>query len=196
VGAKLEILGVTVKFEALVAVPAAVVTVILPVVAPLGTVVVIEVEETTVYAALTPLNFTEDAPVNAVPVIVTAVPTGPGEALKLVMFGNTVKLEELFTVPPEVVTEIKPVVAFAGTVTSICVAVFRVIVALTPFIVTDVAPVRVVPLMVTVEPITPLDGEKLEIVGGTENVPITSVPEAFVTAIFPVVAPTGTVAVI
>ncbi len=44
---KLEILGVTVKFVALVAVPAAVVTVIAPVVAPLGTVAVILIDDAT-----------------------------------------------------------------------------------------------------------------------------------------------------
>src|SRR5262249_61870271 len=54
-----------------------VVTVMGPVVAPAGTVVVIVPEGLTVKIAATPLNETAVAPVKAVPVIVTPVPTGP-----------------------------------------------------------------------------------------------------------------------
>ena len=78
-GVKLVIAGVncTVKSAALVAVPAGVVTVILPVVAPAGTVVEICVAESTVNGAATPLNFTCVAPLNLVPVMVTFAPTPP-----------------------------------------------------------------------------------------------------------------------
>jgi hypothetical protein len=69
--------AVTVKSEKLVAVPPGVVTEMGPVAAPAGTLVVICVSESTVYAALTPPNETSEAPVNAEPVIVTAVPVGP-----------------------------------------------------------------------------------------------------------------------
>src|SRR6476646_5790571 len=58
-----------------------------PVVAPAGTVVVIVPEGLTVKAATTPLNETAVAPVKAVPVIVTLVPTGPkvgANGLKLI----------------------------------------------------------------------------------------------------------------
>ena len=54
---------VTVKSELLVAVPLGVVTLILPVVAPLGTVVLISVSEATLKLAEVPLNFTLVVPV-------------------------------------------------------------------------------------------------------------------------------------
>ena len=63
--------GCTVKLVAEVAVPIGVVTVIVPVVAPLGNVAVILVESTTENVAETPLKETSVAPVKFVPVIVT-----------------------------------------------------------------------------------------------------------------------------
>jgi hypothetical protein len=69
--------------------------------------------------ALTPLKVTELAPLKAVPVIWTLVPTGPLAGAKLVIVGGlavTVKLLALFAVPPAVVTLIGPVVAPGGTV--------------------------------------------------------------------------------
>src|SRR2546428_790190 len=77
----------TVKLLALVAVPPGVVTLSGPVVAPLGTVAEIEVEEVAVKLALVPLNRTAEAPVKFVPVIVTGVPTGPLVGAKLVIVG-------------------------------------------------------------------------------------------------------------
>jgi hypothetical protein len=61
---------------------------------------------------------TDVAPVKLVPLIWTAVPTGPLVGAKLVMVGglSTVKLLELVAVPPGVVTLIGPVVAPEGTV--------------------------------------------------------------------------------
>ena len=56
VGVKLVILGNTMKLVALLAVPSGVVTEILPVVAPEGTVAVILVEELRLKVAATPLN--------------------------------------------------------------------------------------------------------------------------------------------
>src|SRR5947209_613086 len=67
----------TVKLVALVAVPSGVVTAMASVVAPVGTVAVMEVSETTAKLAGSPLNLTAVAPVKFVPVIVTTVPTGP-----------------------------------------------------------------------------------------------------------------------
>ena len=62
---------------------AGVVTVIGPVVAPVGTVAVIWVEELTVkLVALAPLKVTAVAPVKPAPVMVTLVPTGPLLGLK------------------------------------------------------------------------------------------------------------------
>jgi hypothetical protein len=69
---------VTLKLLALVAVPPAVVTVIGPLVAPLGTVVVIWLSESTVYVVVgVPLKATAVAPLKLAPLIVTVVPTGP-----------------------------------------------------------------------------------------------------------------------
>ena len=75
--------------------------------------------------AAVPLNVTEFAPVKAVPVIVTDVPTGPLVGVKDDIVGAgivTVKLVELVAVPPAVVTEIVPVEAPVGTAAVICVA--------------------------------------------------------------------------
>ena len=65
------------NFVALVAVPPFVVTTILPVVAPIGTVAVICSSESTVKLADLPLNVTLVPCVNAVPTIETEVPTEP-----------------------------------------------------------------------------------------------------------------------
>jgi hypothetical protein len=54
---------VTVKSDVLIAVPPGVVTVMRPVVAPVGTVAVILAAELTMKVAVTPLNLTEVAPV-------------------------------------------------------------------------------------------------------------------------------------
>ena len=84
-GVKPVIAGWIVKLVALVPVPPpGVVTLIRPVVAVAGTVAVICVEESTVYAALAPLNVTAVAPVKPLPVTTTLVPTGPLVGLKLV----------------------------------------------------------------------------------------------------------------
>jgi len=65
-----------------------------------------------------PLNVTAVAPMKFVPPIVTLVPTGPLEGVKLVMVGatTTAKLLALVAVPAGVVTLRGPVVAPAGTV--------------------------------------------------------------------------------
>jgi hypothetical protein len=82
---------VTVKLVELEAVPPGVVTWISPVVALLGTVAVISVEEFTVkVVAETPLNLTDVAPVKLLPVIDTIVPTGPEVGVKLVIVGTPV----------------------------------------------------------------------------------------------------------
>jgi hypothetical protein len=109
---------VTVKLVALVAVPPAVVTLMVPVVAPLGTVAVICVDEFTVKVALVPLNFVAVAPERFAPVITTLWPTAPlvGEKLVIDGAGTTVKLLALVALPPAVVTLIVPVVAPLGTV--------------------------------------------------------------------------------
>jgi hypothetical protein len=80
--------AITVKLEELFAVPADVVTRIVPVVAPVGTTAVIEFALLTVKPlAADPLNVTAVAPVKLVPVSVTVVPTPPLVGVKLVMVG-------------------------------------------------------------------------------------------------------------
>jgi hypothetical protein len=107
--------------------------------------------------------------------MVTLVPTGPLLGVKLVIVGGleTVKLLALLAVPAEVVTLIGPVIAPAGTVAVIAVAEFTVKPALVPLNRTAVAPVKFVPLMVTLVPTGPLLGVKLVTVGGLETVTVT-----------------------
>ena len=69
--------------------------------------------------------------------------------------------------------------------------------ALTPLKITAVAPVKFVPLMVTLVPSGPAVGEKLVIVGALTTVKLfalVAVPLGVVTLTGPVVAPAGTVA--
>jgi hypothetical protein len=104
----LEWTVLTVKFVALDAVPPGVVTEILPVVAPVGTVAVICVAESTWnVVAVVVLNFTElvvkvvplTVPLKFVPVILTDVPTGPKAGVNEAIVGSgavtTLKLLEL-----------------------------------------------------------------------------------------------------
>src|SRR6266511_1225770 len=166
--------GPTVKLVALVAAPPGVVTLIGPVVAPVGTVAVIRVGEFTVkVVAATLLNVTEvmvkPVPLKFVPLIVTLVPTGPRVGVNEVIVGAgtavTVKFVALVAVPPSVVTAIFPVVAPVGTVAVILTLELMMKAALTPLNVTEVAPVKFVPLMVTVVPTGPDAGENDVMVG-------------------------------
>jgi hypothetical protein len=195
-------------YVAPVAVPTAFVTVRGPVVAPDGTVVVIDVADTTVNVAVTPLNFTLVTPVKFDPVIVTAVPTGPmvGEN-EVITGGPTVKSAVLTTVLTGVVTEIFPVVAPVGTVAVICVPELTVnVVAFVALNFTTVAPQKLVPVIVTtVVPAVPVFGVNDVIVGAVaaRTVKLSAavfadVPVGFVTRTSPspVAAPQGTVAVI
>ena len=172
-GEKLLIVGadppVTVKFDALVAVPDGVVTVILPVVAPVGTLAVIRPSFATLKLADVPLNRTLVAPVKWSPLMVTDVPTAPLDGEKLLIVGTvlpvTVKFGPLVAVPDAVVTVILPVVAPAGTDDITWVFETKLNVADVPLNFTPLTPVKLVPLMVTAVPGAPLDGEKLLIVG-------------------------------
>ena len=87
-GLKPATLSVTLKLVPLIAVPAAVVTEIAPVVVPEGTVAVICVSESTeTVVALVLLKATELAAVNPVPVIVMGVPVVPLPGEKFVIVG-------------------------------------------------------------------------------------------------------------
>src|SRR3989442_1129807 len=79
---------VTVKLLALVAVPLGVLTLIGPLLAPLGTVAVIWVLVFTVKLATVPLKVTLVAPPRLLPLIVTEVPTGPLLGLKELIVGG------------------------------------------------------------------------------------------------------------
>jgi hypothetical protein len=123
VGAKLMMLGVTIKSVAVVNDPTVLMTVIAPVVAPMGTVVVIWTSEFTVKVANVPLKSTEVAVQNPVPYNITVVPTGPLAGKKpdiSGMFTGT-KSVALVADPTEEITFILPVVAVAGTVAMISV---------------------------------------------------------------------------
>ena len=161
--------SVTVKLPALVAVPLAVVTLMVPVVAPVGTVAVTVVALTPVkVTAAVPLKLTPVTPFRLAPVMVTEVPIGPLVGVKLVMAGEvTVKLPLLVAEPFDVVTLMVPVVAPAGTVAVAVVALTPVkVTAAVPLKLTALRPVRLVPVMVTEVPTGPLVGVKLVMVGG------------------------------
>ena len=78
------------------------------------------------------------------------------------------KSPELLTVPTEVVTEILPVVALAGTTATSWVVVPELSVAVMPLNLTVLEPsvaLKFVPVMVTLVPTAPLEGENVVMVG-------------------------------
>lgn len=115
------------------------------------------------------MNFTNVAPVKLVPVIVTGVPTTPLVGLKLEIVGAgagfTVNEVAEVTVPPGAVTEIVPELAPVGTEVLMCWSSVTVNVAVVPPNLTNDAPVKPLPMIVTGVPMTPLVGLKLPIVG-------------------------------
>src|SRR5436190_1161171 len=80
--------------------------------------------------------------------------------------GTTVKLFALVVVPPGVFTLIGPVVAPTGTASPTRRSSDLVKLAVLPLKVTAVAPVKPVPLIVTLVPTRPLMGVKLVMAGG------------------------------
>ena len=135
--------AVTVNATALLARPPTVTTT-LPVVAPAGTGTTMLVADQVVGVAVVPLNVTVLVPLVApkfVPVIVTDVATGPLVGDRVVMVGAapTVKPTPLLALPPTVTTTL-PVVAPAGTGTTMLVADQLVGVAVVPLKVTVLVP--------------------------------------------------------
>src|SRR5258706_11320951 len=123
VGIKCPLDDVTVKVAPLLSTPLAC-TITLPVKVPNGTGTAILVALQLVGIPVAPLNLTVPCCVpKFVPVIVTEVPTDPKVGFELVMLGvsSTVKLTPLLACP-ETVTTAFPVVAAAGTVTTMLVA--------------------------------------------------------------------------
>ena len=102
----------------------------------------------------------------------------------------------LVPVPPGVVTAIGPPVAPVGTVQVIWLYEVTVKTAGVPLKVTAVAPVKALPVIVTVVPVLPELGLKAETVGITPNVAgLDPLPAGVATLMVPVSAPEGTVAV-
>src|SRR5438552_18985254 len=111
----------------------------------------------------------------------------------------TVKLLPLLAVPPAVVTLIGPLVAADGTVAVIVVAEFTVKLALVPLNRTAVAPVKLVPLIVTLVPTGPLEIGRLASREGGMTVKLLellAVPPGVVTLIGSLVSTIGSVAII
>lgn len=126
-------------------------------------------------------------------------PTIPELGLRLLMLGGgiTVKLEPLLWAPPEVVTTTFPVVAPAGAVAVMLLALQALIVAAVPLNVTVPCDVpKFDPAMTTADPTAPVFGVRLLMLGVTVNVtPLLAWPLT-VTMTLPVVAPAGTGTVI
>jgi hypothetical protein len=199
-GEKLVMVGGTRNEAVLDAAPAALVTLILPVVAVEGTVAVIWVGESIVKVAPAALNATALDVSKLVPVMTTEVPEMPLPGVKPVTVGGTAttKLVALVAVPPGAVSVIFPVVVPAETVAVTWVEETTVNDAALPLNFTEVVPVNPVPVMVTLALMGPAVGVKpvmltAEIVKLAVLVPV---PDGVVTVILPVVAPDGTVAVI
>jgi len=202
VGDRVVILGVgkTVNFMPLLATPPTVTTTF-PVPAPVGTGTLIVVAFQLVGVAAVPANVTVLEPCvepKPAPVMVTTMPTGPVMGERLVSPGpaSTVKVIVLLGTELSVTTTL-PVVAPVGTGARICVALQLAGLAVVPLkvnvLVPCVAP-KVVPVIVTVSPIGPLAGDRLEMlgVGSTVNaLPLLATPVT-VTTTLPVVAPVGT----
>jgi hypothetical protein len=194
--------AVTVKFTALLAWPPTVTTT-LPVVAPVGTGAVMLVALQLVGLLAIPLNVTVLVPCvtpKLLPEIITGIPPVPelGVRLEIVGAGTlTVKVTPLLAWLPTVTTTL-PVVAIAGTVVAMLVALQLVTVAAAPLNVTVLVPCvapKFVPVIATTDPTGPEVGVKLEMAGvgcvTVNAMPLLEVP-ATVTMTFPVAAPLGT----
>jgi hypothetical protein len=192
--------AMNVKSVVEIAVPAAFVTSMGPVVAPAGTVHVITPSEATVKAlAGVPLKRSAVAPVKPEPESSTGVPEGPSSGSKEAMEGGTITTNSAaaLDVPAAFVNSITPVDAPAGTVAVITLSEETVNrLAGVPPKLTSVTPVKPEPRSSTEAPIGPSVGSK-EVIEGTtittNSAPELAVPATFVTSITPVVAPAGTV---
>jgi hypothetical protein len=194
--------AVTVYVSALLAAPPTVTTTF-PVVAPAGTGTTMLLADQVVGVAAVPLKVTVLVPLVApklLPLIVTAVATGPLDGERLVSVGGTVTVyvSALLPAPPTVTTTL-PVVAPAGTGTTMLLADQVVGVAALPLKVTVLAPwvaPKLLPLIVTAVATGPLDGERLVSVGVApdETVYVSALlaTPPTVTRTLPLVAPPGT----
>jgi hypothetical protein len=148
------------------------VTTTFPLVAPAGIETTMRVADHDVGAAVVPLNVMVLVPWVApklVPLMVTTVPTGPLDGETLVMTGGAITVygNALLARPPTVTTTL-PVVAPAGTGTTMLPADQVVGVAAMPLNVTVLVPwvePKLLPPIVTTVATGPLDGERLVNVG-------------------------------
>ena len=172
-----------------------------PVVAPEGTVTVIEVSSQLLAVATTPLNVTVPVPWEApklVPVISTDVSSGPDVGFSPLIAGVTVKDAPLLAWL-STVTATSPVVAPAGTAAVIDVSLQLVAIAAVPLKLTVLVPCeapKLVPLTSTNVPSGPESGLNEPIAGVTVNSTPPLVSPPTVTTTSPVVAPAGTATVI
>ena len=147
--------------------------------------------------AVVPLKVTVLVPCvvpNVVPLIVTEVPVGPEVGERLVMNGVTVNEIPLLAWLLTVTTTL-PVVAAAGTGTTMLLALHVVGVAAVPLKVTVLVPwvvPKFVPVIVTDVPTGPNVGDRLLITGGTVNVTALLAFPPTVTTTGPVVVLAGT----
>ena len=118
---------VTVKLPTLTTLPEEVVTVIGPLVLPLGTVATISVVEVTVKLALTPLNNTADGFMKFVPLMVTLLPTSPLDGPKPLIVGALLEAppmvndgEMLKKILPTPSTLTRPLVVGTPGIVTVC----------------------------------------------------------------------------
>jgi hypothetical protein len=156
------------------------VTTTLPVVAPVGTGTRMLVADHEVGDATVPLNVTVLVPLvdpKLEPAMVTVVPTGPLAGVRLAITGPagvTVNVRPLLDAPPTVTTTF-PLVAPAGTGTTMPVADQLVGVAAVPLNVTALVPrldPKFDPAIVTGVPGGPLTGDRLLMLGAALPAPL------------------------
>lgn len=195
--------GATVKLFVLKIVMPFRVKEILPVVAPIGTVVVILVAVEAVTVAATPLKvkmLSSGIALKFEPLIMTVAPTAPLPGLKLAIegVGETLKLDPVVIVIPFTFMEMGPEVAPDGTLVAILDVVEVVTEANVPLNDTVGMVMKFVPVIVTTVPTAPLVGLKPVTVGEANTVKLAAlemVTPLTVIEILPVVAPAGTLAV-
>ena len=195
--------GATVKLFVLKIVMPFRVKEILPVVAPIGTEVVILVAVEAVTVAATPLKvkmLSSGIALKFEPLIMTVAPTAPLPGLKLAIegVGETLKLDPVVIVIPFTFMEMGPEVAPDGTLVAILDVVEVVTEANVPLNDTVGMVMKFVPVIVTTVPTAPLVGLKPVTVGEANTVKLAAlemVTPLTVIEILPVVAPAGTLAV-
>ena len=148
------------------AVPPGVVTLTLPLV-PLATTAVMLVALTKEKdVAAVPPKPTTVTPVKLVPVMVTVAPVAAEVGVKEVMVGVGIYVNPVrLAVPPGVVTDTLPVVPLATTAVMLVALTTESEVAVVPPKLTIVAPVKLVPVIVTVAPVAAEVGVKEVMVG-------------------------------